>query len=90
MDVLHLASPQNLTNDVYFTSPSFNELGIKSSYNFNLKKIGTSFQLFGGVKNLLDAYQNDFDIGKERDSNYIYGPATPRTFFVGLKFGTNL
>lgn len=86
MDILHLASPGNLTNDTYFTSPSFTEIGFKTGYKFNLKSIKTNLELFGGVKNLTNAYQNDFDKGKERDSNYIYGPATPRTYFVGLKF----
>ena len=23
-----------------------------------------------------------------RDSNYIYGPSIPRTFFLGIKFGS--
>jgi outer membrane receptor for ferrienterochelin and colicins len=40
-----------------------------------------------GVKNLFNAYQKDFDIGPTRDSDYIYGPNSPRTIFIGLKFG---
>jgi len=40
-----------------------------------------------GVKNLLNSYQDDFEVGPTRDSNYIYGPAAPRTWFIGLKFG---
>ncbi len=28
---------------------------------------------------------DDFDSGKNRDSNFVYGPAMPRTVFVGLK-----
>jgi len=86
MDVLHLESIGNLDKDIYFTSPSFTEVGIKSSYKFNLESIQTNLEILGGIKNLFNAYQTDFDTGKERDSNYIYGPATPRTFFVGLKF----
>ena len=89
MKVLHLASPKNLDNDAYFTSPSFTELGIKSSYSFESKNLETNFELFVGIKNVFDAYQNDFDRGKERDSNFIYGPATPRTFFIGVKLGSN-
>ena len=61
------------------------ELGIKSSYNFELKNLQTGLEVFGGVKNIFDAYQSDFDSGKNRDSNYVYGPATPRTVFVGLR-----
>lgn len=86
MDILHLASPGNLVADEYFRSPSFTEIGVKTSYKFNLEKLKTNLELFGGIKNLFNAYQTDFDKGKERDSNYIYGPATPRTYFVGLKF----
>ncbi len=41
----------------------------------------------GGIKNLFNSYQDDFDIGPSRDSDYVYGPNLPRTFFVGIKFG---
>ena len=87
MDILHLASAGNLTIDEYFKSPSFAEVGFKSSYTFDVKKLNTKIELFAGVKNMFDAYQTNFDIGKERDSNFIYGPSTPRTTFIGLKFG---
>ena len=43
--------------------------------------------LTGGVKNIFNSYQNDFDSGPTRDSDYVYGPALPRTFFVGIRFG---
>ena len=88
MEVLHLASPNNLVADEYFTSPSFTEVGFKSSYNFNLPKLKTNLEFSAGVKNLFDSYQSKFDIGKDRDSNFIYGPAAPRTIFVGVKFGS--
>jgi outer membrane receptor for ferrienterochelin and colicins len=87
MDILHLASAQNLIKDEYFTSPKFAEVGFKSSYTINDKKLNTNIELFAGAKNIFDEYQSSFDLGKERDSNFIYGPATPRTVFVGLKFG---
>ena len=32
-----------------------------------------------------DLYQSNFDIGKNRDSNFIYGPSQPRTFYAGIK-----
>ena len=41
----------------------------------------------GGVKNIFNSYQDDFQVGASRDSDYIYGPNAPRTFFIGLKFG---
>jgi outer membrane receptor for ferrienterochelin and colicins len=85
MDVLHILSENTAT---YFTSPSFTEFGLKSSYVLNLNK-SEKLEFSGGVKNLFNAYQNDFDRGKDRDSNFIYGPAIPRTFFIGLKIGSN-
>jgi len=90
MELAHLAGAPEQLNDEYLTSETFMELGFKSSYTFNLKKIGADMQVFGGVKNIFDEYQTDFDSGKNRDSNYVYGPGTPRTFFIGLKIGTGL
>ncbi len=87
MDVLHLASTiQNITQDEYFKSPSFFNFGINSSYTFEVENLHTNIELSAGVKNAFDKYQTKFDIGKERDSNFIYGPATPRTFVLGIKF----
>ena len=40
-----------------------------------------------GVKNIFNSYQDDFEVGPTRDSNYIYGPAAPRTYFFGVKIG---
>lgn len=90
MELAHLAGAPEQTTDEYITSDTFFELGIKSSYTFDIKKLDTKLQVLGGVKNVFDAYQTDFDSGKNRDSNYVYGPGIPRTFFVGLKFGTGL
>jgi outer membrane receptor for ferrienterochelin and colicins len=42
-------------------------------------------QLNGGVQNILNSYQKDFDIGIDRDSKYIYGPSRPRSYFIGIK-----
>ncbi len=90
MELAHLAGAPEQLVDEYKTSQPFVELGFKSSYTFNIKHVGTDIQVFGGIKNLFDQYQSDFDSGKDRDSNYVYGPGTPRTFFIGLTFGTGL
>ena len=71
--------------DEYVVSPTFTEVSLRVGHTFALEKVNTGLELFGGVKNLTDAYQSDFDTGKNRDSNYIYGPLLPRTFFVGLR-----
>ncbi|WP_139957356.1 TonB-dependent receptor [Flavicella sediminum] len=92
MDILHLIpNPENTNETIgtYVQSSAFTELGFKSSYLFKITQ-QNKLEIFGGVKNLFDAYQSDFDSGKNRDSNYIYGPSNPRTLFIGLKFGSNL
>ncbi|MEQ8927464.1 MAG: hypothetical protein RLO81_16710, partial [Fulvivirga sp.] len=61
------------------------EIGVRLGYTFELEKTKTGLELFGGMKNIFNAYQDDFDISKNRDSNYVYGPGAPRIFFVGLR-----
>jgi outer membrane receptor for ferrienterochelin and colicins len=85
MQLAHFGGAPEQAEDAYKTSPRFAELGLKTGYTFSIPKGRTGLELFGGVKNLFNAYQNDFDSGKNRDSNYIYGPAQPRTLFVGLR-----
>ena len=65
---------------------AFLEMTTKITYHFDLKET-FHFELSGGVQNLFESYQVDFDRGAGRDSDFIYGPNRPRTFFIGLKFG---
>ena len=88
MKLLHLAGAPEQSIDAFLTSKAFSELGLKTSYTFGLKNTAATLEIFGGVKNVLDAYQTDFDSGKNRDSNYVYGPAMPRTAFLGLKISS--
>ena len=60
------------------------DMGVKIAYDFKLYKT-VDLQLSGGVQNIFEAYQKDFDRGANRDSNYIYGPSLPRSFFAGVK-----
>ncbi|HCO83602.1 MAG TPA: TonB-dependent receptor, partial [Arenibacter sp.] len=71
--------------DEYNSSSSFTELSIRLGYDFEFPNIDTGLEIFGGLKNLTNAYQNDFDLGKNRDSNYVFGPGAPRSVFVGLR-----
>ncbi|GAB3815000.1 TonB-dependent receptor [Pontibacter rugosus] len=87
MQVPHFAGAPGVVEDVLYTSPTFMENNVKLSYRFTLRSIAKDLQLSMGVQNMFNAYQKDFDIGAYRDSNYVYGPARPRTFFFGLKFG---
>lgn len=65
------------------TTPWFFDMGVKVGYKIPLYRLYT-LEVNAGVKNVFNAYQNDFDSGVKRDAGYIYGPAIPRTFFVGL------
>jgi outer membrane receptor for ferrienterochelin and colicins len=69
-------------------SPQFLDTTIKLSHHFH---IGKDFHIAasGGVQNLFNSYQSDFQSGPTRDSDYIYGPARPRTVFFGLSIKNN-
>jgi outer membrane receptor for ferrienterochelin and colicins len=69
-------------------SDSFFDLAVKLQYNIKLN--GATLQLFGGIKNIFDAYQKDFDMGINRDPAYIYGPVSPRAIYFGIKIGNML
>ncbi len=59
-------------------------LKFETHFDFNDSFMVT---LSGGMKNIFNSYQDDFDIGPLRDSDYIYGPNSPRSVFVGIKLG---
>lgn len=79
---------ESLLQNEYRTSGSFTEINIKLGYTFPLKTVDSGIEVYTGVKNLTNLYQDDFDNYRNRDSNYIYGPAQPRTIYVGLKLKT--
>lgn len=67
-------------------SGTFFDLTPKATYHFDLSDV-FHVELSGGMQNLFNSYQDDFQQGPLRDSDYIYGPNRPRTFFFGVKFG---
>ncbi|MDO5523854.1 MAG: TonB-dependent receptor [Bacteroidia bacterium] len=69
----------------YRTSPSFTEFSAKVGYTIELPFFDSGLEIFGGVKNIGNFYQNDFDNYRNRDSDYTWGPGLPRTFYVGFK-----
>ncbi|MGM0497022.1 MAG: TonB-dependent receptor [Bacteroidota bacterium] len=69
-------------------SNRFFDWSIKLKYSQRIN--GAKIQIFGGVKNILNSYQNDFDSGIDRDPGYIYGPKSPRTIYFGVKVGNML
>ena len=64
-------------------TPTFFEWDVKLCYDIPLYKHYT-LEINAGVKNILDNFQKDIDKGMDRDAGYVYGPATPRTFFAGV------
>lgn len=69
---------------VAVNTPKFMEVNMKLLYDFPIYKYLT-LQVNGGIQNITNAYQKDFDKGWNRDSNYIYGPSLPRSYYVGVK-----
>ena len=68
------------------TTRDFMELNLRLGYTFAVKK-DFSIELFGGIQNMFNAFQRDFDSGPLRDSDYIYGPTKPRTYTFGVRIG---
>ncbi len=85
MQLVHFAGAPEQTVDEYKISPDFTELNVKLGYTFIFEPVDSGIEIFGGIKNITNAYQNDFDTGKNRDSNYIYSQGAPRTLYIGLK-----
>lgn len=73
-----------LPYDTQTLTPSFYDIGVKLAYTVHVTDT-ISLEVNAGVKNILDSYQRDLDYGAAKDSAYVYGPALPRTYFVGLK-----
>ena len=69
-------------------SDAFFDLGMKLRYNIRIN--GAKLQIYTGMKNIFNSYQDDFDSGIDRDPAYVYGPASPRTFYFGIKLGNML
>lgn len=69
-------------------SDPFFDLGLKISQTIKIN--GSSVQWYAGMKNIFNSYQSDFDSGVDRDPSYIYGPVSPRTVYIGIRFGNML
>ena len=89
MKIAHFAGAPNQTTDEFVNTKRFSEVNSKIAYTIPSKKYDLNFEIYGGLKNMFNRYQTDFDLGKNRDSNYVYGPALPRTIFFGLKISRN-
>ncbi|MEO0732732.1 MAG: TonB-dependent receptor, partial [Bacteroidota bacterium] len=73
-------SPDLLDSDPFF------DVNIRASHHFDISE-DFHLELSGGIRNVFNSYQTDFDSGPQRDSTFIYGPAAPRTLFISVKIG---
>ncbi|MEL6653671.1 MAG: TonB-dependent receptor, partial [Bacteroidota bacterium] len=73
-------SPDLLESDPFF------DVNLKLSYHLDVSD-DFYLELSGGARNLFNSFQPEFDSGPERDSDFIYGPAAPRSFFIAVKIG---
>ena len=74
-----------IAKDTERLTPDFWDMGARLSYTLSLTR-QLRLELNAGVKNLFDSFQHDLDFGQRKDAAYIYGPAAPRTYFIGAKF----
>jgi len=65
-------------------SDHFFQTDIGFTYKLPLNN-GLNSKLNVGIKNIFNAYQEDLDIGPDRDPAYVYGPTRPKTFFFGIE-----
>ncbi|WP_299523590.1 TonB-dependent receptor [Winogradskyella sp.] len=67
-------------------SDPFFDVNLKASYHFEVSD-DFHLELSGGIRNIFNSYQSEFDQGPERDSDFIFGPAAPRSLFIAIKIG---
>lgn len=71
--------------DLLESNPFF-DVNLKASYHFDISD-DLHLDLSGGVRNIFNSYQSEFDSGPQRDSDFVYGPMAPRSIFISLKIG---
>ncbi len=84
MDVPHYAGfiPENRLEE----SDPFLDWGVNVSYRVDLRD-SMYVRPYVGVRNILNSYQDDFDVGPDRDAGYVYGPRLPRSILLGVEGG---
>ncbi len=73
-----------IEQDVAEETQSFFDANLRVAHKMQIHG-DTMIELFGGLKNIFNSYQSDFDQGPDRDSGYVYGPLQPRSAFLGVK-----
>lgn len=89
---MHILYEGDQREQKVYRTRTFLDLGLKAAYHFQLAgAINTEVSL--AVKNLFNAYQNDFDKALPdengvygRTTSWMYGPNESRTLLLGVKF----
>ena len=74
-----------IAEDRLETSPRFVTLDASVAHTFRPRHARSRLVLTVGGRNLTNAYQQDFDNGPNRDSDYIYGPRFPRSVHASMR-----
>jgi outer membrane receptor for ferrienterochelin and colicins len=74
-----------IAEDRLETSPRFVTLDASVAHTFRRRGARSRLVLTVGGRNLTNAYQQDFDNGPNRDSDYIYGPRFPRSVHASMR-----
>lgn len=67
-------------------SNPFIDVNLKLNYHIDIFE-DFSMTMSGGLKNMFNSFQDEFDVGPTRDSDFVFGPLAPRSVFISLKIG---
>ncbi|NME66813.1 TonB-dependent receptor [Flammeovirga aprica] len=76
-------------NEELIETEQFVDMGIKVAYTTKLSK-NSNIQIGAGVKNIFNQMQSNFASGIDKDAGFVYGPYTPRTFYIDVRIGNLL
>lgn len=85
MSLIRMANGSTRLQDALIRVNAFFELNLKCVFTQSIPRWRQQWEVYVGCRNLFNQYQSDMDTGKHRDSNYFYGPSTPRSYFAGLR-----
>lgn len=88
MLVPHLAGAPGVDEDELKQSPFFADIQCSVSRSWAISGNAGNITLQMGVRNVLNAFQRDLDQGPDRDSNYVYGPFLPRSFYLTVRWNS--
>jgi len=77
--------PSNTPEYLVHRTESFFNAGLRLAYEFRLTN-QMRMRVTAGVTNVFDQFQTSFYSGQSRDCGFIYGPAMPRMWNVGVRF----